>query len=452
MRYGWPTTGRRGLVAIVALLTALCGPSRAAAQVFDLPLRIIAPAAPGGGWDVTARAMQAALMSSGLAPSVSVENIPGAAGTIGLARFIGAERGRGDALFMTGTATLLAMISFRSPLSLNEVTPIGRLVCDRLVLVVGANSPYTTFDAFIQAFRDQPESISWTGGSAGGGEETLARLIADAVGIDPRRVNFVASSGNGETNPGVIAGHYTASMGPAASLGQYVQAGTMRVLAVSSAERNPSFDAPTLRERGIDVVFEIWRAVFAPPAIRASDRSKLEQTLSTMTRTPAWQDTLARYGWSDCLQTGPAFAEFLRTEEQRARDLSRRFGTDPSTPTSSSAYPLLVLGGLLVTALATVVGRAKRVMVEAASPRGPRSLALIAVGMLLNLLLLDSLGFILASSALFWVTAQGFAPGRSWRSAILAVALSMSIYAVFDTVLGVTLPRGSVFGVLSQTR
>jgi putative tricarboxylic transport membrane protein len=114
-------SGERKLVAALVVLSALIAPHRATAQTSSSHLRVIAPAAPGGGWDVTARAMQATLMSQGLRLSVSVENIPGAAGTIGLARFIGAERGRSDVLLMSGLAMLLATINnYRSPLSLDS--------------------------------------------------------------------------------------------------------------------------------------------------------------------------------------------------------------------------------------------------------------------------------------------------------------------------------------------
>ena len=86
----------RPAAALAALLLFALTPAPAAAEPVYQHLRLIAPAAPGGGWDQTARVMQQALQSAGIVHTSSVENIPGAAGTIGLARFIGAERGNGD--------------------------------------------------------------------------------------------------------------------------------------------------------------------------------------------------------------------------------------------------------------------------------------------------------------------------------------------------------------------
>ena len=92
------------LCASVLALVTILGASAAPAQAHFEQLRIIAPAAPGGGWDQTARAMQQALEQTGIAATPIVENIPGAAGTIGLARFIGAEHGNGDVLLVSGSS------------------------------------------------------------------------------------------------------------------------------------------------------------------------------------------------------------------------------------------------------------------------------------------------------------------------------------------------------------
>jgi putative tricarboxylic transport membrane protein len=100
--------------------------SPAQAQSLD-QLRVIAPAAPGGGWDQTARVMQQALQRERIARLAPVENIPGAAGTIGLARFIGAERGRGDVLLVSGLIMLGGIVTHQSPVTLRDVVPIARL-------------------------------------------------------------------------------------------------------------------------------------------------------------------------------------------------------------------------------------------------------------------------------------------------------------------------------------
>ena len=99
-------------------------------------LRIFVPANPGGGWDVNARAMQPALHATGRVKTSSVENVPGAGGTIGLARFVSAERGNSDVVMLSGLTMLGAIMTYGSILTLADVTPIARVISEYEVVVV----------------------------------------------------------------------------------------------------------------------------------------------------------------------------------------------------------------------------------------------------------------------------------------------------------------------------
>ena len=99
------------------------------------PLTIVAPAAPGGGWDQTARVMQRVLAAIEPGASVQVDNVPGAAGTIGLARFVQSERGNPHALLVTGLVMVSGVITNHSPVSLADATPIARLTGETEVIV-----------------------------------------------------------------------------------------------------------------------------------------------------------------------------------------------------------------------------------------------------------------------------------------------------------------------------
>ena len=127
------------LCASVLALATMLGAAAAHAQSPQFEqLRIVAPAAPGGGWDQTARAMQQVLERTGIVTTPIVENIPGAAGTIGLARFIGAERGNGDALLVSGLIMLGGIVTNDSPVTLADAVPIARLTGEYEALAVPA--------------------------------------------------------------------------------------------------------------------------------------------------------------------------------------------------------------------------------------------------------------------------------------------------------------------------
>jgi putative tricarboxylic transport membrane protein len=221
------------LGASVLALATLLGAATAYAQPPQFEqLRIVAPAAPGGGWDQTARAMQQVLERTGVVTTPIVENIPGAAGTIGLARFIGAERGNGDALLVSGLIMLGGIVTNDSPVTLADAVPIARLTGEYEALAVPAASPFATLDDLLTAFRERPESISWGGGSVGGSDQILAGLIAAASGVEPRRVNYIGFSGGGEALSAVLGGQVSVGINGLAEFAGQIDAGTLRVLAV----------------------------------------------------------------------------------------------------------------------------------------------------------------------------------------------------------------------------
>lgn len=87
----------------------------------------MAPAAPGGGWDQTARSMQQALVAAGIARSVQVVNVPGAGGSVGIAQFVNGAKGDGNQLMVNGFVMVGALAMNKSPVTLDQVTPIARL-------------------------------------------------------------------------------------------------------------------------------------------------------------------------------------------------------------------------------------------------------------------------------------------------------------------------------------
>ena len=159
---------------------------------------IIAPANPGGGWDQTARTMQDVLQKEGISKSVQVQNVPGAGGTIGLAQFAEQHKGDPNALIIGGFVMVGAVLTNNSPVSLADVTPIARLTGEYEAIVVPAASPHQTMADLIAALKADPGAVSWAGGSAGGTDHIAVGLIAQAAGVYPTRINYIAYSGGGE--------------------------------------------------------------------------------------------------------------------------------------------------------------------------------------------------------------------------------------------------------------
>ena len=281
-------------------------------------LTILAPASPGGGWDQTARAMQAALQEDAAAGSVRVVNVAGAGGTIGLAQFVNAGADRGDALLVTGLIMVGAVLTNRSAVTLEETTPIARLTGDYELLVVPADSPYDDLAAFVAAWQQNPGALAIAGGSAGGTDHMLAGLLAARVGMDPTTINYVPHSGGGESIASILGGQVAAGINGVSELAPFVEAGRLRALAISSAERLPGRQFPTFREQGVDLTLTNWRGVVGPPGLADDRRAALTARVDGLRQSSAWQATLARNDWIDLYLAGPAFETFVEEERIRA--------------------------------------------------------------------------------------------------------------------------------------
>lgn len=295
------------------------------AQVLgDRQLRLMAPAAPGGGWDQTAREMQSSLQDS--VGRTEVYNVTGAGGTIGLSQFV---RYRGDPaqLMATGLIMVGAVKANDSPVSLDDTTPLIRLTTDAEVIAVPQDSPIRSLSDLTTRMRGDLRGVSIAGGSAGGAEHILAGMLAQAVGADPAQLSYVAHSGGGELLSTALSGRATVAISGVSELEPQITSGQMRALAVSSAQRAPTLpDVPTLTERGLDVELDNWRGVVAPKGISAEQERALEQALLEMTRSPKWRETLAEEGWGDATLGGPEFETFLRAEQDRVSDVLGKIG------------------------------------------------------------------------------------------------------------------------------
>ena len=268
---------------------------------------IMAPAAPGGGWDQTARTMQQVLQDEGISGNVQVTNVPGAGGTIGLSQFINQAKGNPEDSIVGGYVMVGAILTNKSPVDLRMVTPIARLTGESEAIVVPAASPLKSMADLVAALKADPGAVSWAGGSAGGTDHITAGLIAKAVGVDPTKVNYIAFSGGGEALAAILGGQVTVGISGLGEFASQIEAGTLRLLAVSGEKRIEGIDAPTLKEAGVDVALENWRMVAAGPDLSAEQKAAVTADIEKMAKSEGWKQALASKGWVDTYLAGDAF-------------------------------------------------------------------------------------------------------------------------------------------------
>jgi putative tricarboxylic transport membrane protein len=307
--------------AIAAVLAAGLATSAAA----QLELKIIAPAAPGGGWDQTARSLQQSVTAEKLVKSAQVINIPGAGGTVGLAQFVN-NKGDGNSLMVNGFVMVGAILLNKSPVNLTEVTPIAKLTEETQVIVVPANSPIKDAKDLAAAVKKDVARVTFAGGSAGGADHIMAGMFVGAVGGDASKVNYVPFSGGGESLAAIMGGRVTAGISGYGEYEGQIKAGRLRAIGVSSPQRLPNINVPTFKEQGIDLVLTNWRSVVAAPGINDAQKKALSDLVEKTVKSKAWQEQLKQKGWDDAYLGADAFAKFLKEEITRVDGMLKQLG------------------------------------------------------------------------------------------------------------------------------
>ena len=313
---------RRGLVCAAALVGLF---TVGHALALD-SVKILVPAAPGGGWDQTGRALQAAMQSDNIVKKITVDNKGGAGGTIGLAQFVSSSKGDPNALMMGGMVMVGAIISNKSPVNLSQVTPIARLTGEYQVVVVPASSKVQSLKELVAQFKVNPGSVAWGGGSAGGSDHILAGMIAQAAGVEPAKVNYIAYAGGGEAQAAILGGHVAAGISGYGEFAAQIKSGKLRALGISADKRVAGIDIPTLKEQGIDVEMVNWRAVFAAPGITEAQKTELINAVQQTVKSKSWQETLKRNDWTDMYLAGDQFKTFLDTDQARIEKIIAGLG------------------------------------------------------------------------------------------------------------------------------
>ena len=277
-------------------------------------VKMMIPANPGGGWDTTGRALGKAMQDAGLASSVTYENKGGAAGAIGLAQFVNASKGDPNALMVMGAVMLGGIITGKPPVSITQATPIARLTSEYNVFVLPASSPFKTMKDVVEAMKKDPASVKWGGGSRGSTEHIAAAMIAREVGVDASKINYVPFRGGGEATAAILGGNVSVGGSGYSEFQQYIEAGKMQPIGVTSDTRLKGINIPTLKEQGINVVIGNWRGVYAAPGITQAQRKALTDLVVAATRHRSWQEALDKNNWTPALLSGKPFEEFVDTD------------------------------------------------------------------------------------------------------------------------------------------
>jgi len=316
-----------GLLIGALLLSACVGVTRGD-DSRDLSMLI--PNAPGGGYDQTGRAAVTTMENlEATGGTFDVTNIMGAGGSVAMTELMN-QSGDEHIMMTVGLGVVGSLYSFGNDYKLQDATPLAQLIEEYEGILVPANSPYKTIGDLVKAWKDDPRSVVVGGGSSPGGPDHLFPMqLAGAVGIEPKRVRYIAYDGGGPLTTALLGEKIQVGFSGLSEFKGLIDSGELRVLAVSGDKRLTS-DAlkqvPTLTESDIDLVFVNWRGVLAPPDIPAKRRAELISYLTTMHDSPEWQKVLKTNEWIDTFRTGKEFDDFLTAQDKRVAGTLKELG------------------------------------------------------------------------------------------------------------------------------
>ncbi len=296
-----------------------------AKPMFDT-LNMFVPAAPGGGWDGTARAVERAAKAAGLVGNMQFENVGGAGGMVGLPRFVNQRKGQGNTLMVAGSVMIGAALANKSPVTMRDVTPIARLTEEAGVVVVPAGGKIKTWKELTEAIKANPKAVSVAGGSAGGTDHLILGLMVKALGRNPREAAYVAFAGGGPANAAIVGGQVLAGISGYSEFEEQIKAGRMIPLATSGSRRIPGVNVPTMSELGLNVVMANWRGVFGAPGITRAQREALINFMTAVTRSDAWRKELETRKWTDVFMTEQPFERELASDIAKTEAVMKELG------------------------------------------------------------------------------------------------------------------------------
>ena len=321
---------RKALGIGVLLMVALCGATLAQAAWAPVrPVEIVAPAGPGGGWDLLARTMQKVLTEEKiLSVPVLVTNKPGGGGATGWT-YLKGKKGQGEFLSVTSALILQNNLLGKSDLTFKDFTNVANLQTEWEVVAVAGDAPWKTGKEFFEALKKDPSTMPiGVGPALGNNDHVQFLMLAKAYGVDPTKIKFVVYPNTAaEQIPAVMGGHIKAiTISMAETLEQH-KAGKIRLIGISSPERHPLLpDVATWKEQGIDHIFPHWRGLIAAPGITDDMKAFWNDAIAKMVASKTWKESLAKLGWDPYYLNAADDEAFLAKTNESSKELFKAVG------------------------------------------------------------------------------------------------------------------------------
>jgi len=291
----------------------------------------IAPAKPGGGYDLTCRLAANALQKTGLIDQpMMVSYMPGGIGAVAYNHVNGVRNADPNLIVAasTGAAVNLALGKF-GQYDADEVRWLGALGADYGAIVVKADAPWQNLGELMKDLQTQPGKIVFgAGGTVGSQDWMKAALTAKAANISPRDLRYVAFEGGGESLAALLGNHIQVFTGDLSELRSHLESGKIRVLAALSEERlgGPYADIPTAAEQGYDVQWPIWRGYYMGPDVSDKAYQEWVNKLKTLSEKEKFAELRKERGLFPMSRFGYDFDSYVKNQVAQFKKLADEVG------------------------------------------------------------------------------------------------------------------------------
>lgn len=291
----------------------------------------IAPAKPGGGYDLTCRLAANGLLEAGLIEDpMLVTYMPGGIGAVAYNHINGVRTDDPNLIVAasTGAAVNLALGKF-GQYDADEVRWLGAIGVDYGAIVVKADAPWQNLDELMNALKEDPSSVAFgAGGTVGSQDWMKAALTARAADIDPRSLRYVAFEGGGESLAALLGSHIQVFTGDLSELRSQLESGDIRVLAALSEERvgGPYSEIPTAAEQGYDVTWPIWRGYYMGPEVSDEAYNDWSERLQELSESDSFAELREAQGLFPMALFGDEFDSYVKQQVTQFKGLAQEVG------------------------------------------------------------------------------------------------------------------------------
>ena len=316
---------KKALFAVAA--TVAMGAAHAAPEKTEC----IAPAKPGGGFDLTCKLAQGGLQNGKFIDSpMRVTYMPGGIGAVAYNTVIAQRPDEGGTIvaFSGGSLLNLAIGKF-GRYGVNDVKWLGSAGTDYGAIIVRADSPFKSLKDLMAALKTDPTKVVFgAGGSVGSQDWMKSALIAKAAGVNFRGMRYVAFEGGGEAMTALQGGHVQVYSGDASEVSAQIKGGRVRVLGILSADRLPGElkDIPTAKEQGYDVEWPIIRGYYLGPKVSDADYKWWVATFDKMLASPEFAKLREAQGLFPFDMTGARLDAYVKERVKHYAELAKEFG------------------------------------------------------------------------------------------------------------------------------